>query len=105
VEGSYDVIGSGGGGTLVRRLAPSGKRILLLERGDWRPREPQNWSAQDVSSPTSAACVAGACECWGHGPPPGSAPGRAGFSRASCRALTRPPAMRGHLHGSRHLAS
>jgi choline dehydrogenase-like flavoprotein len=48
---SYDVIviGSGaGGGTLVYRLAPSGKRILLLERGDWLPREPQNWLAQDV---------------------------------------------------------
>jgi choline dehydrogenase-like flavoprotein len=47
----YDVvvIGSGaGGGTLVRQLAPSGKRILLLERGDWLPREPQNWSAADV---------------------------------------------------------
>jgi choline dehydrogenase-like flavoprotein len=47
----YDVIviGSGaGGGTLVRHLAPSGKRILLLERGDWLPREPQNWSARDV---------------------------------------------------------
>jgi choline dehydrogenase-like flavoprotein len=29
----YDVIGSGaGGGTLAHRLAPSGKRILLLER-------------------------------------------------------------------------
>ena len=43
------VIGSGaGGGTLVHRLAPSGKRILLLERGDWLPREPQNWCAQDV---------------------------------------------------------
>ena len=48
---SYDVIiiGSGaGGGTLARHLAPSGKRILLLERGDWLPREPQNWLAQDV---------------------------------------------------------
>ena len=48
---SYDVIviGSGaGGGTLVHRLAPSGKRILLLERGDWLPREPQNWSASEV---------------------------------------------------------
>jgi choline dehydrogenase-like flavoprotein len=47
----YDVIviGSGaGGGTLVNRLAPSGKRVLLLERGDWLPREPQNWLAQDV---------------------------------------------------------
>jgi len=43
------VIGSGaGGGTLVHRLAPSGKRILLLERGDWLPREPQNWDAADV---------------------------------------------------------
>ncbi|HSD24581.1 MAG TPA: GMC family oxidoreductase [Solirubrobacterales bacterium] len=43
------VIGSGaGGGTLVNRLAPSGKRILLLERGDWLTREPQNWLAQDV---------------------------------------------------------
>ena len=32
------------------RTAPgaSGKRILLLERGDWLPREPQNWLAQDV---------------------------------------------------------
>jgi choline dehydrogenase-like flavoprotein len=48
---SYDVIviGSGaGGGTLVRHLAPSGKRILLLERGDWLRREPHNWSAADV---------------------------------------------------------
>jgi choline dehydrogenase-like flavoprotein len=48
---AYDVIiiGSGaGGGTLAHRLAPSGKRILLLERGDWLPREPQNWLAQDV---------------------------------------------------------
>ena len=48
---SYDVIiiGSGaGGGTLARHLAPSGKRILLLERGDWLPREPSNWSAHDV---------------------------------------------------------
>ena len=47
----YDVIviGSGaGGGTLVRHLAPSGKRILLLERGDWLRREPQNWLAEDV---------------------------------------------------------
>jgi choline dehydrogenase-like flavoprotein len=48
---SYDVIivGTGaGGGTLARHLAPSGKRILLLERGDWLAREPQNWLAQDV---------------------------------------------------------
>ena len=47
----YDVIviGSGaGGGTLVRRVAPSGKRILLLERGDWLPREPRNWDDHAV---------------------------------------------------------
>jgi choline dehydrogenase-like flavoprotein len=47
----YDVVivGTGaGGGTLARHLAPSGKRILLLERGDWLPREPQNWQARDV---------------------------------------------------------
>ncbi|MGH3084369.1 MAG: GMC oxidoreductase [Gaiellaceae bacterium] len=48
---AYDVIiiGTGaGGGTLARHLAPSGKSILLLERGDWLPREPQNWDAADV---------------------------------------------------------
>ena len=47
----YDVIilGSGaGGGTLARHLAPSGKRILLLERGDWLPREMENWDAEAV---------------------------------------------------------
>ncbi len=48
---TYDVIvvGTGaGGGTLARHLAPSGKRVLLLERGDWLPREPQNWLAASV---------------------------------------------------------
>ena len=48
---AYDVIivGTGaGGGTLARHLAPSGKRILLIERGDWLPREPENWLAQNV---------------------------------------------------------
>ena len=47
----YDVIivGTGaGGGTLARHLAPSGKRILLLERGDWLPREPANWAVNEV---------------------------------------------------------
>jgi choline dehydrogenase-like flavoprotein len=48
---SYDIIiiGSGaGGGTLAWRLAPSGKRILLLERGDFLPRERDNWDATAV---------------------------------------------------------
>ncbi|MGW7686327.1 GMC oxidoreductase [Kribbella sp. NPDC054772] len=47
----YDVviIGSGaGGGTLAHRLAPSGKRVLILERGDWLPREAENWDAEAV---------------------------------------------------------
>src|SRR5438876_11822423 len=40
------IIGSGaGGGTLARQLAPSGKSILILERGDWLKREAQNWDA------------------------------------------------------------
>lgn len=47
----YDVIviGSGaGGGTLTHRLASSGKSILLLERGDYLPRERENWSSDAV---------------------------------------------------------
>jgi choline dehydrogenase-like flavoprotein len=47
----YDVIiiGTGaGGGTLAHQLAPSGKRILLLERGGWLPREIENWQTADV---------------------------------------------------------
>jgi len=43
------IIGSGaGGGTLARQLAPSGKSILLLERGDWLKREAENWDAAAV---------------------------------------------------------
>ncbi len=51
MAGGYDVIiiGTGaGGGTLARHLAPTGKRILLLERGDWLPREPENWDTAEV---------------------------------------------------------
>jgi choline dehydrogenase-like flavoprotein len=47
----YDliVIGSGaGGGTLTYTLAGTGKRILLLERGGWYPREKENWSSVSV---------------------------------------------------------
>lgn len=50
-ENHYDVIiiGTGaGGGTLAYHLAPSGKRILLLERGGYLPREKDNWEARAV---------------------------------------------------------
>jgi len=33
---------------LALKLAPSGKRILILERGDYLPREKQNWDATRV---------------------------------------------------------
>jgi len=43
------IVGSGaGGGTLARQLAPSGKSILILERGDWLKREAENWDATAV---------------------------------------------------------
>ena len=48
----YDIIiiGSGaGGGTLAYHLAPSGRRILLLERGDYVPREKDNWEPRAVN--------------------------------------------------------
>src|SRR2546429_4579753 len=48
----YDVIiiGSGaGGGTLAHKLAPTGKKILILERGNYVPREKDNWSPLAVN--------------------------------------------------------
>ncbi|MBI3785225.1 MAG: GMC family oxidoreductase [Deltaproteobacteria bacterium] len=51
-DNHYDVIiiGSGaGGGTLAYRLAPTGKRILLLERGAYIPREKENWDSHAVN--------------------------------------------------------
>ncbi|HWD25781.1 MAG TPA: GMC family oxidoreductase [Rhizomicrobium sp.] len=43
------VIGSGpGGASLAQRLAPTGKRILLIERGDYLPRTRANWDARTV---------------------------------------------------------
>lgn len=48
----YDVIiiGTGaGGGTLASKLAPSGKKILLLERGGYVPREKDNWDPTAVN--------------------------------------------------------
>lgn len=47
----YDVIviGSGpGGASVAQRLAPTGKKVLLLERGDYLPRSRANWDAQTV---------------------------------------------------------
>lgn len=37
-----------GGGTLAYALRNSGARILLVERGDYLPQEPENWSPKDV---------------------------------------------------------
>ena len=50
-DAHYDliVIGSGpGGASLAHKLAPTGKRILLIERGDYLPRSPANWDSQTV---------------------------------------------------------
>ncbi|ATW52124.1 GMC family oxidoreductase [Streptomyces xantholiticus] len=43
------IVGSGaGGGTLAHRLAPSGKRVLIIERGGYLPRERENWQSRAV---------------------------------------------------------
>ena len=43
------IVGSGaGGGTLARALAPTGASILILERGDFIPREAANWDPEAV---------------------------------------------------------
>jgi choline dehydrogenase-like flavoprotein len=43
------IIGTGaGGGTLANVLGKAGKRILLLERGDFLPREKENWEPEQV---------------------------------------------------------
>lgn len=47
----YDIIiiGTGAGGsTLAHKLAPTGKRILILERGGFVPREKENWDTEAV---------------------------------------------------------
>jgi choline dehydrogenase-like flavoprotein len=47
----YDVVivGTGaGGGTIANVLARAGQRILLLERGNFLPREMANWDPQQV---------------------------------------------------------
>ncbi len=50
-QAHYDVIviGSGpGGASLAHRLAPSGKKILILERGGYLPRSEANWDPRAV---------------------------------------------------------
>ena len=43
------IIGSGvGGGTTAYQLASQGAHVLLLERGEYIPREDDNWNAQAV---------------------------------------------------------
>ena len=43
------IVGSGaGGGTMAYALAESRARILILERGEFVPREPQNWDPAAV---------------------------------------------------------
>lgn len=47
----YDliIIGTGaGGGTIAHHLAPTGKKILILERGPFLPREKANWNTVEV---------------------------------------------------------
>jgi choline dehydrogenase-like flavoprotein len=52
MQNHYDVIiiGTGaGGGTLAYALAPTGKKILVLERGDYVRREKDNWNPRAVN--------------------------------------------------------
>lgn len=47
----YDIIiiGTGSGGsTLAYKLAPTGRKILILERGGFIPKERQNWDPHEV---------------------------------------------------------
>ena len=51
MAGGVDVviIGSGvGGGCIAHVLAPTGGRIVILERGRWMPREDRNWDPEAV---------------------------------------------------------
>lgn len=50
-DNEYDIIiiGTGaGGGTLAYKLAPSGKKILVLERGNFLPRQKANWDSEQI---------------------------------------------------------
>jgi choline dehydrogenase-like flavoprotein len=52
---AYDlvIIGTGmGGGTLAYALRNLGRKVLLLERGDYLPSEPENWNPEAVFART-----------------------------------------------------
>lgn len=43
------IVGSGmGGGTLAYALRNRGAKVLIVERGDYLPREPENWSPREI---------------------------------------------------------
>ncbi|MCB1118118.1 MAG: NAD(P)-binding protein, partial [Chlamydiia bacterium] len=45
----YIIIGTGaGGGTIAHKLAPTGKKILILERGNYLKRAKENWDPAAV---------------------------------------------------------
>jgi len=51
IRESYDVviIGAGvGGGAMANRLAQAGAQVLVIERGNYLPREADNWSVKAV---------------------------------------------------------
>lgn len=51
IEKDYDIIiiGTGAGGaTLLHALANTGKKILIIERGDFLPKEKENWDSEEV---------------------------------------------------------
>ena len=56
---SFDaiVIGSGFGGAMAaRQLVRAGWRVLMLERGGWVERGPQNWAQENVGELTGHYC-------------------------------------------------
>ena len=51
MDSAYDfvIIGTGaGGGTLAYALKNSGASVLLIERGDYLPQEPENWDPEEA---------------------------------------------------------
>ena len=51
IKESYDVVivGAGvGGGAMANRLAEAGASVLVIERGNYLPREADNWSVKAV---------------------------------------------------------